>query len=663
MYGGGVLLRITTALLLLALLSPRGVRAEEMEETEYRLKTAGIEAPLRKRIHKAIDRGVGRLLALQRKRGSAQSGKAVLVALALRHAGSPKALRRLDQVIEYLTTKAQRSILANTYEVGLAAMLLHADHSHQDFSRRIHERLAAGGGSSGYWGYSPTGSSVGNLSTAQYGALGLWASERQGAPVAGAAWRRVLGGLIDNQQSDGSWGYTPKTGARLGSAPTYITGTFMGYANLVLASRSLADVLADDDDLSIKTLMARARAEAALRRDVQRMFATPHVWTIVSRMQVLYSLFALEKACVFYGQVRVGGVEWYREGAERLLETQGPDGGWAEHGLTPANARRPGRGKRAASDAIGTSFALLFLLRASESYRPISPRPVGRGTVITGGSGATSDGASLGTRSPHLGLATRILEQLEATLKQPRLRSPRTVLSAFRFIRRAYPDARKGEGFASPEHDAWCRRAEGLLLTCSSRFANARVSPHRDWLGIGFDALATLASTHPRVAPALMQRITVLKRNKRFPEEARIGWYGTAVETLRRLRPKGLDTWLTTHVVSAGSEEAALSLAGLVALGGRAYALTGSERHAVAGALYETFQPLVRRGNTPGLRTSKVIESFRVTMQRLAEAGGARDFPHPADTLYLDVLAGRVLNWWKQHRNPDDPIWQDKTRR
>ncbi len=43
--------------------------AADYDETETRLKTAGIDAPLRKRIHESIERGVAFLVAAQKPDG------------------------------------------------------------------------------------------------------------------------------------------------------------------------------------------------------------------------------------------------------------------------------------------------------------------------------------------------------------------------------------------------------------------------------------------------------------------------------------------------------------------------------------------------------------------------------------------------------------------
>ncbi|HEX5135395.1 MAG TPA: hypothetical protein VFY93_00355, partial [Planctomycetota bacterium] len=63
-----------------------------------------------------------------------------------------------------------------------------------------------------------------------------------------------------------------------------------------------------------------------------------------------YYLYSVERAGALTGVKRVGGKDWYLEGAEQLLSRQKESGAWDE----------PGDG-----DTSETCFALLFLKRAT----------------------------------------------------------------------------------------------------------------------------------------------------------------------------------------------------------------------------------------------------------------------------------------------------------
>jgi hypothetical protein len=66
----------------------------------------------------------------------------------------------------------------------------------------------------------------------------------------------------------------------------------------------------------------------------------------------LYYLWSLERACTLSSIQKIGGHDWYREGAAYLLATQRPDGSWTSPADVPTT---------------DTAFALLFLKRGLQS--------------------------------------------------------------------------------------------------------------------------------------------------------------------------------------------------------------------------------------------------------------------------------------------------------
>ncbi len=206
------------ALILLLVLAAAGsVRAEGHEETERRLKLSGMEPAERERIHEAIRRGVARLREVQDAHGRIVSrraksygpGQTALAGLALRHSAIPDGVEGARLSIRYLLEKRAKTSLAETYPAGILAMLLASDESQPRFLAKLHDNLSKGPrNSGGYWSYG-TSSMKGsaNLSTAQFGALGLWAGERRGIAVADKAWMTHLDALFRGQELDGSWAY------------------------------------------------------------------------------------------------------------------------------------------------------------------------------------------------------------------------------------------------------------------------------------------------------------------------------------------------------------------------------------------------------------------------------------------------------------------------
>lgn len=307
-------------------------------------------------------------------------------------------------------------------------MLLHALRGRPRTAEHIVRNLCDGQDpASGWWGYGPgglAGAAEGapfsllanrdfvNLSTSQYGALGLWAGARTTGEVPLAAWRRHLVGLCASQQRDGSWSYAPRTGAA-----GYPNGTFMGVANLVLARHALSAELEDDPVLAARSAVALRAGRRALDRDAPAALSSPGI--------DYYGWYALEKACVFLDLESPGGIPWYVVGAERLLADQTESGGWGGSRSFRAGAGMTTR--RIAGDEVSTAFALLFLLRASETYHPTTPRDVdapgpttpGGGPAPPGTSGTSTRGAPPAPPAVRLGEAQEAVDRLARSTGVP----------------------------------------------------------------------------------------------------------------------------------------------------------------------------------------------------------------------------------------------------
>jgi hypothetical protein len=72
----------------------------------------------------------------------------------------------------------------------------------------------------------------------------------------------------------------------------------------------------------------------------------------------LYFLWTLERVGVLYNLRQIDGKDWYRWGAESLVEVQKADGSWREGGY-------PGSMPAYEMASVDTCFALLFLKRAN----------------------------------------------------------------------------------------------------------------------------------------------------------------------------------------------------------------------------------------------------------------------------------------------------------
>ncbi len=380
--------------LLLAALagSPTSVRADT-EETERRLKSVGIDDALRADVHRAIDRAVAWFAAKQISDGSfldpgawaggwgSRTALTTISALAVRHAGTPAAREVTDKAMRFLFVRQKpRDEAVNfVYTAGLASMLLMADGSYP----KIHETIGKGIASAidartGWFGYCgrldgfivPSVPDFVQLSTTQFAALGLWAAARRGFEAPRDLWVRHAKGLVATQTKAGSWAYVPNP-----ALPGYSTGTFMGMANLLLCEEHLGD-LSGEPELAKGLLAAKTIGLGALRRDAAAILESLAAgrdgsWSYEGERWSYYGLYALEKAAVFAGIERIGDVGWYEQGARGLLAMQEKDGGFGIGSYRSNETRFPAR-----SDVLSSAFALLFLLRSSEVYRPETPSPV-----------------------------------------------------------------------------------------------------------------------------------------------------------------------------------------------------------------------------------------------------------------------------------------------
>jgi len=399
----------------------------DYEETEFRLKAAGVEPELRKRIHTAIDRGVKFLIANQQEDGSWRRGRvswrrpsesnSVFATLALSHAGTPAARAGVKLGLEWLIPagkRARRDIYRHVYLAGPMAMLLVASNTHPERVIEIGNALIRGAPRNTLWGYSTGfGSSAGgvrlhqedleNLSTAQFGALGLWSADRVRGKPSRELWRRHLELLEQDQMVCGSWRYGRKPPFDYGGY-RYFTGTFMGTANFLLAYAG------SDGGKGVKRKVAeglpaaRERAIRALERDAPAYLQLFDIGAHTLKWPY-YGLYALEKAAIFADREELGGVRWYVEGAQSLIAAQEKNGSWNR------------------ANVVDTAFALLFLLRSSQRYHPTTPRDSGRPTAPVSGTKKDEQpkANAPGKPPPHPVMKARLaLDELMKAFQSPR---------------------------------------------------------------------------------------------------------------------------------------------------------------------------------------------------------------------------------------------------
>ena len=656
-------MRATTISLLLVLLGGAGghasARAEEYEETEHRLKSAGVEDAFRLEIHRSIRRGVAFLRTHQLRDGSfaLNAGWTSLAGLALRHAAIPDGIQAARRSIAWLESQGRRQAIEQTYNAGLTAMLLQADGQAGDLQRALHGALALGPlrDGAGYWDYASRGGlPVPNLSTAQFGCLGLWAGERAGEPVATRTWHRHLLALLDAQEESGSWGYRLAGTADRPDRDGYATGTFMGLANLLLAEQALEEALQADGTLWIRVRLARARARAALRRHGRWALAFPPRRGPLGDFHY-YRLYALEKACIFLGQEEIGGAAWYRRGARWLIDHQERDGGWAAVTAPP-----PPQGNEVVvlRQPIQTAFALLFLLRASESYRPITPRPVGGGPVTTPGDALPPPGGGRADASPAvlpLPVAERMLDDLTAALRADGATSVDALRKALDFMRRTLAAYRPDGAPLSAPHDTWCRRVETLLLDAATGFEAHADDPRAQLVAL--EALEMLASASARAGAQLLGRVRAAGLGRSLPTPLRVAWVGAAFEALRRLDPPGLGAYLLQEGLSPRPEDWPQTAAALTALDGLTFS-AGEARHAAAKTALTRLEPLFTRPAAATLPTADLVFDLSLFVQGLGGRRAQAD-PPPLPGLDAEAAYRALRRWFATYDRAHARIWRD----
>ena len=583
-------MRLPTAVLALLLVpslvcmpAPEAARADSYDEVEKRLKTTGVDAALARRITEAIERGAawtrkhqrrsGQIAPLERRNWS--PGEVALLTLGLAHTGAPADVEAAQRSLAWLRRSSRKELVGKTYEAALLALLLHALAPDDELLEDIQQRFARGyEARGGHWDYRPVGGSgTPNLSTSQFAALGLAAAERAGLPRPHAVWANHLRPLLASQTADGSF---PYYGIDQGKQEIgYPAGTYMGLASLALGRPEPEIESARGRREAGEQDRAMNDGQFALRRHVR--------WTLRARQRALpggyrhYRLYALEKACIFLDLDALGDVDWYAEGARELLDTQQADGSWSAAAAAAADPRaRPG-------EAVATGFSLLFLLRASEVYRPTTPRHPWRETPPETGP-VTPDhddgGGGIDIQPPPpqiddpdawdlpLDVARAVLEQARAhplSDDRPTLARLRHDLSTLRGILAAYRQADGDDRFAK---QAFLREAEGWLLGLALPFDGGRISKDAWRVAIATDVLDVLANARPEAATALQELIARVLRDKpNARRHVRVGWFGAAFDALRRISPSDeVRAWITAHGLSPDPDDHVFTVPAILAL-------------------------------------------------------------------------------------------------
>jgi Domain of unknown function (DUF4159) len=298
-----------------------------------------------------IERGVAYLKREQLPRGrwnemtGYDGGVTALCTLALLNAGVGVDDPTVKNALEYLRGLE----LDKTYTVSLQTMVLAAAEPKKDMAligrnvRWLEEHQIKDGPRKGSWSYPGPG---GDNSNAQFAVLALYDAQRVGAKVSRATWELAADYWRRTQNEDGSWGYVPgdtgtgsMTTAGIGGLATSAAALESGDAAVENGSVICCRPHEDDHNLDL-----------AINWLGQRFSVTRNPRAGGGQSALYYYLYGLERAGRLTARRFIGEHDWYREGAEFLVNDQDSlshywQGTW--------HAERDPR--------ISTAMALLFL--------------------------------------------------------------------------------------------------------------------------------------------------------------------------------------------------------------------------------------------------------------------------------------------------------------
>ncbi len=358
-------------------------------------------------VNKAIDRGVAHLRTLRKDDGSFDPmkgwdlGTTALCVYTLSSCGA----RVDDPAVEKGLSIVCAASPTKTYEQAVGLMAVERAYTPPDelasgrgaggarrpvrdlppdrraWAEKTAAALETNCSSPGDWGYPYAGNSLirADTSNTQYAVLGLQAASRLGIAVKETTWLGVLRHFAQVRDADGPRGTVLLL--RAGQAVTetaaasaaskvagfhYNTSERRAWGSMTCAAIASLAIVRDE-----LRRMKSAKFGATQEDEVESM--TVGAWAWLDQHWAMdrhpghphdewyyYWLYSLERAAVLDSVQRVGGRDWYFEGAAEILGRQEKDGAWAERGGGPHTA--------------ATCFALLFLKRATAPLAPATPK-------------------------------------------------------------------------------------------------------------------------------------------------------------------------------------------------------------------------------------------------------------------------------------------------
>ena len=328
-------------------------------------------------VRDAINRGTRYLKTQQMKergnwppRAGFPGGMTALCTLALLESGEPVDSPAVQKALSYLRSLREPR---TTYSTALQIMVYCAAEPKKDMllirdhAQWLEQAQIMSGGRAGAWTYyAQSGPNTrGDNSNSQIALLGLNEAEQVGVEIDEVTWQRALDYWLSCQRQDGSWTYyKPLEGEPQSDSSGSMTCA--GIGSLVITSGRLSDGDARVVDGRVQCCSQQDDYEA-LERAFQWLGArfsvhvTPGPSSIAGlnlrRSGLFYYMYGVERIGRLTGRRFIGRHDWYREGAQMLVEQQDKLSGFWK-----------GKGHGEDNQLIATSFALLFL---AKGRRPV----------------------------------------------------------------------------------------------------------------------------------------------------------------------------------------------------------------------------------------------------------------------------------------------------
>ncbi|MBY0587882.1 hypothetical protein K2X85_11940 [bacterium] len=307
-------------------------------------------------------------------------GERALVTLALSKSGSklddPAFAKLVDDVardVDVSGYKPESPPGTANYEVGVMLMAL-ASADRERFQPQIltlGRYLLEHQEGDGPWDYGP--GRGGDTSQSQYAILGLWEAAAAGLEVPAETWDKALHWHITRQDIAGGFAYHPAKPpgeARVAQGSVQHSTSVGGLFSMIACKSNLGFATSekgrssDTSELALlipveeeneakkettyKAVVTRPKADEAVKLGTQ--WVNQH-FTIDKPVGPLhYYLYGVERLGAILKQSTFGSVDWYKVGADFLIDRQKSDGSWQSQYEGP----------------VDTSFALLFLSRSTE---------------------------------------------------------------------------------------------------------------------------------------------------------------------------------------------------------------------------------------------------------------------------------------------------------